>query len=358
VSTQRRRDITRSTRLRTRVIVWSAFGLLCVMVLWQRGGSSQQSIATILFLEKASVEAQSASQNPPLQVQNKQQTLSYYDESKIVRFSDKLVKAPQTIVTAYFDVPSKHSSENYNKWMKNMLSLQDPMVIFLSPSLIPKIKALREHALNRTIIIPMEAADVPIAKKYNTSFWQWQLDIDKEKKIHRGYQVFFIWLSKSWWVTQAIRHNFFDSQVFVWSDMGCFRHQEYNGRQMVQHMETIPRRSMLFLAHHPTLPPPSRIWNNKYDQPQHHYTSGSMIAAYADTFLKFHDFFLETIQEFLDRDMFIGEDQVVLQSTCLLHPDMCAYVTYTQIKDNHYFGLRYILHYGGNYTYWYPPVLR
>ena len=80
-----------------------------------------------------------------------------------------------------------------------------------------------------------------------------------------------------------------------------------------------------------------------------------MIAGYADTFQKYHGLFLETIQEFLDRDMYIGEDQLVLQSTCLLHPDMCAYITWDQIRDNHYFGLRYILHYGGNYTLWYSP---
>lgn len=281
----------------------------------------------------------------------------YYDESKILQFTENLEQAPQTIVTAYFRIRSKHSSDSYSGWMKNMLSLQDPMVIFLSPSLIPEIQELRKHALNRTIIIPMEVEDVPLAQKYNTSFWEWQLDIDVEKNIHRSYQVFWIWLSKSWWVNQAIEHNFFKSQVFVWSDMGCFRDRRYNYKLIVQHPTQIPRHSMLFLAHHPPNAPPTKIFNNKYapDMRKHFYTSGSMMAGYADTFQTFHNYFLETLQEFLDRDMFIGEDQLVLQSTCLLHPDLCAYVSFNQVNDNHYFGLRYILHHGGKYTHWYPP---
>ena len=35
-----------------------------------------------------------------------------------------------TVVTAYFEIASKHTSGEYDAWMQNMLSLQDPMVIF------------------------------------------------------------------------------------------------------------------------------------------------------------------------------------------------------------------------------------
>ena len=286
-------------------------------------------------------------------------TRAPYDESNIVMLSDNLDTAPQTIVTAYFQVKSKHPSDAYQKWMVNMLSLKDPMVIFLSPALIPEIKKLRSHALNRTVMIPMEVENTPMAQAYSASFWEHQLEIDPEKRIHRSYQVFWIWLSKSWWVTEAVKHNFFHSDIFVWSDMGCFRNGQYNQQEMVQHPEQIPRNALLFLAHHMPNPPPERIWNNKYDEKQNFFTSGSLFAGYGDTWLKFHRYFLETVQTFLDRKMFIGEDQTVLQSTCMSHPDMCAYIPFTQLnrKDNHYFGLRYILVYGGEYELWWPPAL-
>ena len=34
-----------------------------------------------------------------------------------------------TIVTAYFRIKAKHSTNDYNTWMPNMLSLQDPMAL-------------------------------------------------------------------------------------------------------------------------------------------------------------------------------------------------------------------------------------
>lgn len=285
-------------------------------------------------------------------------TSQYYNVSQIVKFQEPLVRAPQTVVTAYFQIRSKHSSDKYNTWITNMLSLQDPMVIFLSPALIPQIKELRKHALNRTVIIPMEISDVPLARNYNASFWEHQFDIDREKRIHRSYQVFWIWLSKSWWVVEAIRHNFFHSQVFVWSDMGCFRNTAYNNKEMVQHPETVPRRAMLFLAHHDTNPPPTRIWNSKHLlKPWHFYHSGSIMAGYGDTFQQFHQQFMVTMDEFLTRNMFIGEDQLVMQSACLLNPQLCAYIKHTDVRDNYYFGLRYVLHHGGQYDLWYPPGL-
>jgi hypothetical protein len=297
-------------------------------------------------------------------VGQRRESPSYYDESKILKLSDELVTARQTVVTAYFDVPSKHSSDRYKVWMKNMLSLQDPMVIFLSTSWIPAIKELRKHAWNRTVIIPMEVGDVPLANEYPIKFWERQLDIDREKRIHRSYYVFWIWLSKSWWVTKAIGHNFFNSDVFVWSDMGCFRDERYNSKEIVRFPDKIPRDKMLFLAHHRYNVPPERIWNNKYDQKEHFYHSGSMIAGHADTWIQFHKYFLETIQKFNRREMFIGEDQTVLQSTCLEHPDICAYISFDQVRpDNYYFGLRYLLHHGvrrngQDFTFWYPPALQ
>ena len=65
-----------------------------------------------------------------------------------------------------------------------------------------------------------------------------------------------------------------------------------------------------------------------------------------------HEQFLDTIDGFLQRHMIIVEDQAVLQSVCLRFPKLCAYVPFNQVQDNHYFGLRHVLHHGGNYQLW------
>ena len=270
-----------------------------------------------------------------------------------------LITSPNTVVTGYFRVRSKYHSSEYDGWMANMLRLQDAMVIFTEPDLIEQIKELRSHAVNRTVIVPVKLDDLPVAKLYSDVFWQDQLDRDPEKRTHRSYQLFWIWLSKSWCVTQAIRMNVFRSDLFVWSDIGCFRKgSKFKFKTLVEHREIVPPNEMLQMAHHKPNPPPKNtvLFNDKYKNGKHFYHSGSLFVGYQNTWLTFHARFLETIDRFLETNMIIVEDQAVLQSTCLSHPELCAYVPFNLVDDNHYFGLRHVLHYGEKLDYWrYKP---
>jgi hypothetical protein len=275
-----------------------------------------------------------------------------FEDSQAVKLANNLVKSQNTVVTGYFRVPSKYTPGKYDKWMKNMLSLQDAMVIFTQKEMINQVKELRSHAENRTVIIPLEIDQLPYATLYSKEFWQDQLNRDPEKQRHKSYQLFWIWLSKSWLTTQAIRMNWFDSDLYVWSDIGCFRSDEYNFKTMIQHREVVPPTEMLQMAHHKPNPPPERLYNDKYQRKANFYHSGSQFAGYKETWLKFHEYFLEIVDGFLTKHMIVVEDQAVLQSTCLSHPEICAYLPFTEVNDNHYFGLRYALHHGGNYLLW------
>jgi hypothetical protein len=276
-----------------------------------------------------------------------------FDDSQIIQLADSLIKSPNTVVTGYYRVPSKFKPGKYDAWMRNMLSLQDAMVIFTEAELVDQIKALRSHALNRTVIVPLELDKLPIGTLFLKDFWQDQLDRDPEKAIHRSYQLFWIWLSKSWMTTQAIRLNIFESDLFMWSDIGCFRTGAYNSKTMILHREQVPPNEMIQMAHHQPNPPKDQeLFNDKYQHKPNFYHSGSQFAAYKDTWLKFHEHFLNTIDRFLARKMIIVEDQAVLQSVCLSHPEICAYVPFSEVADNHYFGLRHVLHNGGKFRLW------
>jgi hypothetical protein len=281
------------------------------------------------------------------------QTSPIEKDAAVKLTTGRLVASHSTIVTAYYQIPSKHSPDRYVNWMENMLSLQDPMVIFTQPNFVDQISELRSHATNRTVIVPLSLNKLPIGTLFSHAFWQDQIEKDPEKKIHRSYELFWIWLSKSWFMVQAVQMNFFDSNIYVWSDIGCFRNSNYNSKVMVVHPESVPRRQILQMATRKINPPTHSLYNDKINHPSHFYHSGSQFAGYKNTILTFHEYFLETIDKFLANNMTIVEDQVVLQSTCLQHPTICAYVQRKHVNDNAYFGLRYILHHGGNITkYW------
>jgi Bacterial protein of unknown function (HtrL_YibB) len=274
-----------------------------------------------------------------------------------------------TIVTAYFNVPSKFPSHSYTKWMGNILSLQDCMIIFTYPDKLEEMQQLRssrgEDLVKRTMYITLPLDDLPIAQWHAeakpdgslSDFWPQQLEQDKEKKRHQSYQLFWIWLSKTWFVSRVIHeHNVFNSQVILYSDMGCYRNPSYNGKTIMQHPEIIPRQSVLWMAHRDPNAPPTPYWNDKFKDKQFYFHSGSSGVAYTDTWLEYHEQFSKILDAFVERNLFVGEDQCVLQATCQANPDLCAYVLHKDVKsDNNYFGLRSALHHGGEYAYWRMP---
>ena len=247
---------------------------------------------------------------------------------------------PDTIVTAYFELKkSKHSLKEYDAWMRNMLSLQDAMVIFTSPGLVSRIKSLRAHAVSRTKVVAIELTDTWIAGFKDASFWRAQLDMDPEKKIHGSYELFWIWLSKSWFVDKAIRMNPFGSDRFIWSDIGSFRTAEYNGKTLIRHPNVIPRDAILVMSWRP--PKPSASW---HVTKQEFWVVGGELAGRIGAWKRFHEAFTDTVKEYTREGFFIGEDQTIIQSTCQRKKNLCAVVTPNLVKGSAWFGLWDILH--------------
>jgi Bacterial protein of unknown function (HtrL_YibB) len=267
---------------------------------------------------------------------------------------------PGTLVTAYFNVPSKSKHEAYMSWIRNFMKLEDYMVIFTSPDLVDELKRQRSHALDRTTFHVMDLHDVPVAKQYSKEFWTSQLEMDPEKEIHKSYELFWIWLSKTWFVQEAIQTNPYGHQIFAWADIGAFRTSEFVGKVFLRHTNLIHYDSMLMTA-----------WKNNVDEIAKlaletsngwitsrgsAYQIGGFQVGYAHTFQKFHAAFLETFDEFVKRGFFAGDDQRILQTTCNLHYNLCTYITPDQTPDvENWWVMKQVLINGGNFKYWVPP---
>ena len=226
------------------------------------------------------------------------------------------------------------------------------MVIFTQSDFLEPIKLLRSHALDRTVIILMNVEDIPIGNLFSTQFWEDQLRRDPEQARHQSYQLFWIWLNKVWCGAEAIRLNFFQSDLFVWSDIGCFWDKRYNSKQLIAHRDLVPPHEMMCMAHTKPNPPNFDIFDDKVKYNSNFYHAGSQFAAYKDTLKVFYEHLLDMIDRFLERKLLLVDDQVVLQSVCLSHPEICVYVLPSEVNDRRYHGVRYVLHYGGKYNFW------
>ena len=105
-------------------------------------------------------------------------------------------KNENKIVTAYYEFESKHSAEEYKKWMINLFQTSDPMIIFLEPDSkwFDIIKELRSHA--PTLVVPLKFDDLVMSRTFTKEFWDYEHSIDTEAAIHKGSSVYKIWNEK------------------------------------------------------------------------------------------------------------------------------------------------------------------
>jgi hypothetical protein len=265
----------------------------------------------------------------------------------------KLFKpSASTVVTAYFRVPSKHANEKYDQWMANMLSLQDSMVIFTFPSFENNIRRHREFAADRTYIVTMELEKLPVAVKYPLSLWERMFDMDYEKVIHRSYMLFWIWLSKPWFVLKSIDLNPFSSENFIWADIGSFRDSTYNGDTLVRYPEIIPQFSILVQTFQTPnfVDNPVIIKNDSTMNNRRFFVAGASMAGKMKTWIRFNKAYDLTVQKYFEGDLFVGEDQAIIQSACFRFVKLCAFVAPGQTPHDVFFSLQYVLHTLGNST--------
>ncbi len=303
------------------------------------------------------------------------------------------------VVTAYYEIPSKHPPSQYHDWMRNFLTVyKDPLVIFTSPDLVELLANLRRRNGTElcdhppcgpifldTIIVALPLEDLPLAKLYPKSFWVDQLDRDPQSNIHsplRGDprmqgkfesgELYWIWLSKIWFVVEATRvlgvnitseywndssrslgeysdnlsrNSKYDDKVFAWIDIGSFRNEDptaknqSNPPMLIRHPEVVPDLEVLFWSHssahssksseskkkivsdknYTPIPPRQSPYfdDKKLGGGKHFFHSGAHFAGRPRSILRFYHQFLQTIDAFVKRNLTLADDQAVLQSSCL-----------------------------------------
>lgn len=133
-----------------------------------------------------------------------------------------------TIVTCYFQLrQSKQNHHQYQTWMENMLKIRNEMIIFcdhLSQSLIKEYRT-KFGLMDKTHIIPIDFFEF-YTYKYYTVFHKHQ-ELDHELHIGHNPLLYMIWNEKSNFLLQASKLNPFQSNYFLWVDIGCFRNPSH-----------------------------------------------------------------------------------------------------------------------------------
>ena len=224
-----------------------------------------------------------------------------------------------TIVSCYYKIPSKHNHCNYNLWIQNLLlNIKCNIIIFTSSDLVNYFENIKKFNKNlNLIIIVKEFNDLDILKKYNIDFWDNQYNIDPTPNIGRNKECYIIWNSKMNFIKEAIKLNPFNSDKFIWNDIGSMRNKYFSN----------------FILYYPLY---NNISSDKLDiiliqdyknKMQEYYQnevhlSGSIFGTSKDTFLKIIDLFYKYLDEYIQNNLFIGCDQQILSTVYIKHPEL------------------------------------
>ena len=226
-----------------------------------------------------------------------------------------------TLVSCYYLLRnSKHSAQQYDKWIKNLLlNLTSNIIIFVGKNEEKYISQILQNnnllKINKKtyLLIVKEFHDLPLVAKYSPDFWTNQENIDKQKWCGRGQGCYKLWNSKFHLLKEAIQLNPFKSDKFIWNDIGNIRNEA---------------GAIKFLNTYPTY---NRISSDKLDivllKPFHNQTqfffqdevhfSGSLFGGGKEILLELCELFYLYFDIYAKKNMFIGCDQQILATVYL-----------------------------------------
>lgn len=271
-----------------------------------------------------------------------------------------------TIVSCYYKLDkSKHSHTKYLLWIKNMLqNIETPMVIFYDEN-----DEIKQTLLSYRGEKPMYLINRPIEDFYVTNQdWDWDAEYKKDwkKKIHNT-NLYKIWNEKPNFLYEASYINKYNSDYYIWCDIGCFRYSSNNDKSNINpilckkwpKIDKIPHNKILitkvvdsFKNHIKTVDNNGKklkifenstmtndiIMNNNYIG-----ISGSMFAGHKSTIKRYHDIYYKNLSKFFENNVFAGDDQNIIFNIHYENSEILSLLPYKNDGTDEWFYLHWYL---------------
>jgi hypothetical protein len=161
--------------------------------------------------------------------------------------------------------------------------------------------------------------------RYEVTFYEHQL-LDHEIRIGHNPQLYMIWNEKSHFLKQASDLNPFQSDNFLWVDIGCFRVPNTRFLQW-PHPEKVAQlepTKMLMVQVYPFLP--DELEKRTLDSiPSFQHSNrigGTMFGGTKRAIEIWHKEYYQMLEHFIRIGRFIGKDQSIMNSVYSWKPEM------------------------------------
>lgn len=228
-----------------------------------------------------------------------------------------------TVVSGYYIVKSRHSIDEYFKWIANFLeNIECQLIFFTTADLIPKFKEMRDKNImkNKTIFIDYPMDKFMAYTRYSRKFWENQHLLNVERSLHSP-ELYAIWYQKKEFVMEAIKMNPFNSRKFIWCDAGCFRYPEWLPQlKNFGYGANIPKNKMLLLQIKHFTPEEVNKKSPRAFENVDRIGAGVQ-AGTIDVWKKWDKIYDQQIVEYIKHGKFVGKEQNIMAEIALNYPN-------------------------------------
>ena len=242
-------------------------------------------------------------------------------------YPDGMGRPIATIVTAFYEMSSKHPVQMYRKSAAQLLATADPMVIFCEPNTTWVEFFINERQHAPTIVVPLPAEELRLKQHFGQdTFWKAQYNIDPERTTHHkgvNTMLYIIWNEKLILLHSAAVLNPFNTTQFVWVDTGYWRSPApHLYRQSVVRINItdagVKDESMFLL----------QMINYNFNRST--VISGNQVLVGGNSFIgtyngitNFYSAYYDTFWTMSATGHFVGSDQKVMYRACHTYPSVC-----------------------------------
>ena len=232
-----------------------------------------------------------------------------------------------SVVTCYYNIKSKFTNSKYMGWIKNFMKLECNCIIYGDMDSIRSIKSICDPSSNNFTFIELPIHDFNMSKEpYNEQYWENECKKDDEIKrgISHSISLYKIWNEKIYFMDRSAKLNPYNSEYFLWVDIGSFRDskrmQEINSYKFATPDNFIKGKMTLFQIGSFTN---KEIDNFKIDDRFKNVNRlGGLFGGDSDSIFIFKDKHSKILSKFKLNGIFSGKDQSLYNYIALLYPNL------------------------------------
>ena len=233
-----------------------------------------------------------------------------------------------TLSTCWYTFKNKHNTGKYIEWMKNFLNYVDNfnLIIYTNKNSVDIFKNF--NLSDRVKIVILEKEDWDLIQYEEQLLNNFERNICLKNQL--SFEVWLVYLQKTYLVKKTIKDNHFDTKFYGWCDIGYFRNTTAKDWATSRSLNKLSYEKINYCLMKNLFIDKLRFFLNQKNStidkvrrripPNQQSIAGGFFIGNKGKCLEWSGFFDTTLMYYLDNDLLIKDDQIIILD-CVLQKE-------------------------------------